>query len=97
MQVICVITDKDIMKIANLAKLEIKSSEMPFYITEMEKMLCFAETISVDENEENISRIEALDFNDMREDSATESFSNSEILSNASHREDSFFKLRKRA
>ena len=88
---------EDIVKIANLAKLEIKNEEIPFYIAEMEKMLGFAENIIVDETDEFISRAEPFDFNDMREDVIAESFSNSDILSNANHSEESFFKLRKRA
>lgn len=91
-----VILNDDIMKMANLAKLEIKEDEVSFYVDEMQKMLDFAEKIDRVEDVENIGKTEVLDYNNMREDVVQDSFDNSEILSNAQDTDDVFFRLRKR-
>ena len=91
------ITEKDIMRIANLAKLQINEIEMPFYIKEMAKVLSFAE--SVDAALENIEAEENLpvDFSMLRADEISSSFNSEEVLSNTADREENYFKLRKRA
>ena len=48
MQVILVITENDILRMATLSKLEIKEEEMALYKKEMEAMLQFAEKIEAD-------------------------------------------------
>ncbi len=93
----CVITEKDIMRMATLAKLEVKSEEVPFYISEVQRLLDYAEAINTEEPSGEVSEAEPLDFNSMREDEALDSFTASEILSNAKESEEGFFKLRKRA
>ncbi len=88
---------KDIMKIANLAKLEIKEEELDFYLKEMQTMIDFAEVVCTAQTDVNADNIKALDFKNMRADEVTESFDRSEIIGNAKDCEDGFFKLRKRA
>ncbi|MBR3988008.1 MAG: aspartyl/glutamyl-tRNA amidotransferase subunit C [Clostridia bacterium] len=85
------------MKIANLAKLEIKEEEVPFYISEMQAMIDFAEAVCTAQTAESADKVKALDFNDMREDEVITSFDSDEILVNAKDYEDGFFKLRRRA
>lgn len=93
----CVITEKDIMRMATLAKLELKTQEVPFYISEVQRMLDYAEAVNIEDSAEKVSEAEFLDFNSMREDVVSESFTVSEILSNAEKTEGGFIKLRKRA
>lgn len=93
----CVITEKDIFKLASLAKLEVKESELPFYIEEMQAMIEFAQGVDAALPENIAENTKALDFNNMREDEVSDSLESAQILLNAKDTEDGFFKLRKRA
>lgn len=93
----CVILEKDIYKLANLAKLEVNESELPFYIKEMQAMIDFAQGVDAALSEDIAENTKALDFNNMREDEVSDSLENAQILLNAKDSEDGFFKLRKRA
>lgn len=87
------ITEKDILKTANLAKLEISHTQMPFYIDGVNKILCLMDDIDVS-TEEHPSE-NAVDFRLLREDETKPSLGNSQILSNTKDTEDGFFVLRK--
>lgn len=97
MQVILVITENDILRMATLSKLEIKEEEMALYKKEMEAMLQFAEKIEADISgeEDYVSVYE--DFKDLRADKVKPSFERDDIIRNAPEKCDGFIKLRKRA
>lgn len=90
------ITEKDIEKIAILAKLEIATEDIPVYKEEMEKMLCFAENIECCEDipEQNA---QPADYNELRDDVTFASFDCDEIISNAADSLDGFIRLGKKA
>lgn len=81
---------------AALSKLEIKKEEVPFYITEIEAILAFAQDIDCALNEAEATPC-AADFTLLRDDEVKMSSGSAEVLSNANETEGSFFKLRKRA
>lgn len=97
MQVILVITENDILRMATLSKLEIKEEEMALYKKEMEAMLQFAEKIEADISGEEDYVSEYEDFKDLRADKVKPSFEREDIIRNAPENCDGFIKLRKRA
>lgn len=91
------ITEKDILRMATLSKLEIKEEEMPVYIKELESMLGFAEEIDADLEVKDENITEHADFRNLREDKVKPSFEQGDILRNSPEECDGFIRLRKRA
>lgn len=91
------ITEKDILQTANLAKLEIIEAELPLYINKLRSLLDFAEAVnSAEITAENLKEI-FLDYKNMREDEVKKSLIESEATANAKESQDGFIKLTKRA
>lgn len=90
------ITEKDILKTANLAKLEINEDEIPFYINEIKSILDVIDDIDV--SAEDVFPFDnPVDFKLLREDRAEPSLENSQVISNTKDSENGFFVLRKKA
>lgn len=90
------ITEQEIEKIATLAKIEIDPGDMPMYMEEMEKMLCFAENMESDEDYMK-QYTQTVEYSVLREDAIRPSFDHGEILSCADDSIDGFIRLRKKA
>lgn len=91
------ITEKDILRIATLSKLEIREDEIPFYKKELERMLSFVGNVHEDICGEMADVSECADFRSLREDKVKESFDREDITRNAPEESDGFIRLRKRA
>lgn len=90
------ITEKDILRMATLSKLEIAEKDVPFYIKEIEYILGFAEAVDGASGESGFSEPQPVDYNTLRADEVLPSTESREILLNAKDTEDGFIKLRKR-
>ncbi len=90
------VTKKDVEKIAQLAKLKFKDSEMDEFTKDMNNILTYMEKL----NELNTENVEPLshpneDSNIFREDVLKPSISTEEALKNAPDKDDKFFKVPK--
>ncbi|MFU0832391.1 MAG: Aspartyl/glutamyl-tRNA(Asn/Gln) amidotransferase subunit C [Oscillospiraceae bacterium] len=90
------VTDEEILKIAQLAKLSVEPDELDSLTQDMNSIIEFANTVnsvSADtadfDNSYNLSNV-------FREDSVVPSFDREEILKNAPSREDGYFLVRRR-
>ncbi len=90
------ITEKDIMRIACLSKLEIKKEEVLYFIKELEELLTFADSLDFISDKSEVAPC-PVDFSKLRADDVKVSLESSKILSNAQDTENGFFILRKRA
>lgn len=88
------ITEKDIERMATLAKLEIPGDDVPFYINEIQALFSFAR--SLDDVPDTAEYTAASDAHKaMRDDMVTASVSQADALKNTAEYEDGFFRLRK--
>lgn len=91
------ITENDVKRMATLSKLEIESTEMAYYIKEIEDMLKFSESVNSTLEDSKIKEVQPVNYNNLRADDTLPSAENSQILLNAEEEENGFFMLRKKA
>ena len=91
------ITEKDILRMATLSKLEIKKEEVALYKKELDEMLSFAEKITSDSSDISADASEYADFRNLRADKVKPSSERGDILRNSPEECDGFIRLRKRA
>ena len=90
------ITEKDILKTANLAKLEISDMDIPLLVNEINKFLSIMDDLDVNAEDFQMPQ-NAADYKNLREDKLKPSLSSDEILSNTKDTEDGFLSLGKKA
>ena len=80
------ITKEEVLKLANLARLDFSDAELDKIIGDMDEIIAFADTInnSVEGDAEKIRNVStsATPAEDFREDAVKESLPNEKILSN---------------
>lgn len=91
------ITEKEIMRMALLSKLEIRDEEMSDYIKEMENLINHIKAVDILSSEFSCGIRSDEDYNSLREDRVGESIAQEDVLSNSEGAEDGFVRLRKRA
>ncbi|HID42773.1 MAG TPA: Asp-tRNA(Asn)/Glu-tRNA(Gln) amidotransferase subunit GatC [Archaeoglobaceae archaeon] len=86
------ITDRDVLHIANLAKIEINDEEVEKFRKDFQDILDYFNILDeVDENVEPSFQVLPL-INVFREDEAKKSLPREEVLKNARHVEDGYIK-----
>ena len=90
------VTGKDIVKIAKLAKLRVKDEETERLARDMSEIICFADTINnaVEDSEEEFDGIAGI-VNAFHEDITVESFNRDDILKNREGGENGMFVIKK--
>jgi len=89
-----VITGEDILHVVQLARIDMEENELEKYTQEMERILGYVNKLQ----ELNTDGVDATFFtyplfNVFREDEPRESMNPDEVLANAPHRQDNYFRM----
>ena len=90
------ITHEEIKNIATLCKLHIDDSDLPKLLSDMQKIIDFADTINNAQVEDTETDNLNINEKSLREDTVKDSYKSKDILSNANEQENGFFVLRGR-
>ncbi len=90
------ITPEDVRKVAKLARLELQEEKITTYTSQLEKILAYVAHLEKVDTEGIPPTTRAVEVvNVMREDTAIGTDVREEIINQAPHREDSFYRVPK--